>query len=771
MARPIRRPGNLPAEATSFIGRRRELAELRTKLAAARLVTLVGPGGVGKTRLAIRGATELARAFPGGAWLVELADVRDPGLVQNAVLGALDLRDQAATGPRAVLLAYLEDKELLLLVDNCEHVIDAAAALAADIVRKAPGVRVIATSREPLAVPGEHLLPVPPLELPSAAPGEPLERLRLNESVELFVERASAASGGFALSEANRAAVVDLCRRLDGLPLAIELAAVRTRVLAVEQIRDRLADRFGLLTGGGRATLPRHQTLRTAIEWSHDLLTPAERTLLRRLSVFAGRFTLDDVEAVCASDDVLPRDVLDLVASLVAKSLVTADVARGVACYRLHETMREFARLRLREAGEEDAVEQGCVDYFVARCRSGWEDPRYDLGAWLDWLDLEIDTIRSILRRCVDRQDAVIGLGLALSLHGYWATRATTEGVRWLDQLLELGTSPPEAQARGEYLRGFLLVLLVDPVAAMPSLERAVVADRAAGRGGPLVTSLSMAAIASNMAGDRSAARGFMDEAEGLRAALATGASLDPGAVQALLQARALDGFFAGDVEAATSASLDGIQLARETGDLYTLKVWLLNLGTAALVAGDRDAAATLLAEALQLAYRLDDRVQLAYLLDAAGCLRAASGNADAAARLLGAGGAMRVVAGAQPMPFFAPLVEQAAASARTALGGSRYQAAHDAGGRLDRDAAVRLALGRPEGAAAVQSGGGAPGPLSPREREVARLVADGLTNKEIGARLFISEHTVDTHIRGILNKLGFDSRARIAAWIAAESE
>ena len=336
---------------------------------------------------------------------MELADVRDPDLVQNAILAALDLRDQAATGPRAVLLSYLKDKELLLLVDNCEHLLDAAAALVADIVRVAPGVRVIATSREPLAVPGEHLLQVPPLELPRDAPGEPLELLRLNESVELFVDRASAASGGFVLTDANRAAVIEVCRRLDGLPLAIELAAVRTRVLAVEQIRDRLADRFGLLAGTGRGTLPRHQTLRLAIEWSHDLLTPDERTLLRRLSVFAGRFTLEDVEAVCAADDVPQRDVLDLVASLVDKSLVTADVTRGVACYRLHETMREFARLRLREAGEEDAVEERCVAYFVSRCRSGWEDPQYDLGGWLDWLDLEIDTIRWILRRCVDRRD------------------------------------------------------------------------------------------------------------------------------------------------------------------------------------------------------------------------------------------------------------------------------------------------------------------------------------------------------------------------------
>ena len=765
MARPIRRPGNLPAEATSFIGRRRELAELRTKLAAARLVTLVGPGGVGKTRLAIRGATELARAFPGGAWLVELADVRDPGLVQNAMLAALDLRDQAATGPRAVLLEYLRDRELLLLVDNCEHLLDATAALVADIVRGAPGVRMIATSREPLAVPGEHLLPVPPLELPQAGPGQSLDLLRLNESVELFVERASAASGGFVLEDANRAAVIDVCRRLDGLPLALELAAVRTRVLGVEQIRDRLADRFGLLTGGGRTTLPRHQTLRMAIEWSHDLLTTGERTLLRRLSAFAGRFTLEDVEAVCTADDIPPAAVLDLVTSLVDKSLVTAETARGVACYRLHETMREFALLQLREAGEEDAVEQRCVDYVVSRCRSGWTDPRYNLGAWLDWLDLEIDTIRSILRRCIDRRDGALGLELASSLRGYWATRATTEGVRWVDQLLDLEAADPEVQARGEYLRGFLLVLLVEPIAAMPSLERAVAADRAAGRVEALATALSMASIAANMAGDRSAAARFIDEAQGVRG------DLDVSAAQALLQARALDGFFAGDVERATAASLDGLRLARQAGDLYTLKVWLLNLGTGALVAGDRDAAAPLLAEALQLAFRLDDRVQLAYLLDAAACLKAASGNADDAARLLGAGEAVRIGAGAQVMPFIAPLVEQAAASARTALGGSRYQAARDAGGRLDRDAAVRLALGQPEGAVAPSSGVAGPGPLSPRELEVARLVAEGLTNKEIGGRLFISEHTVDTHVRGIMNKLGFDSRARIAAWVASTNE
>jgi len=344
MARPARRPGNLPAEATSFIGRRREVAEVRKKLAAARLVSLVGPGGVGKTRLAIRAAADLRRGYRHGGWLVELAEIRDPALVSNTAMAALDLRDQAATEPLNLLLSYLQDKELLLVVDNCEHLLGTVAQVVTDVLRAAPGVRVIATSREPLSAAGEHVVPVPPLELPSARAAEPLTRQRQNEAVALFTERAAAA-GSFELTAANQAAVVDLCRRLDGLPLAIELAAVRTRVLTVEQILDRLADRFGLLTGGSRAALPRHQTLRTTIEWSHDLLADGERAILRRSCTFAGRFTLEDVESVCTSEDVPAAQALDVLSSLVDKSLVTKEDAKGVACYRLHETMREFAGL------------------------------------------------------------------------------------------------------------------------------------------------------------------------------------------------------------------------------------------------------------------------------------------------------------------------------------------------------------------------------------------------------------------------------------------
>ena len=766
MARPTRRPGNLPAETTSFIGRRRELAELRKKLTTARLVSLVGPGGVGKTRLAVRMGTSLTRSFRDGAWLVELADVRDSTLVGNATLAALDLRDQAATEPRALLLSYLQDKELLLVVDNCEHLLDAAALLVTEVLKAAPGVRMIATSREPLSVPGEHVLPIPPLELPRAQADESLDQLRQNESVELFTERASAASGRFELTDSNRGAVVDLCRRLDGLPLAIELAAVRTRVLSVEQILDRLTDRFGLLTGGSRAALPRHQTLRTTVEWSHDLLGSEERTLLRRLCVFAGRFTLEDVESVCTSDGVPAAHVLDVLSSLVDKSLVMKEDTRGPACYRLHETMREFAGLKLREAGEEEVVEQGFVDYYVFRCRRSEAGARYGLVEWLEWMDLEIDNIRSVLGRCLLRADVSCGMDLVASVRSYWYTRATSEGVRWVDAFLAIGPGTAEPQARAQYLRGFLALLQVDPTVARPALERAVAANREAGRLRALAESLSMASVAANMAGDRASARRLLGEAQAVSTELD-----DVPATLAVLEARALGGFFEGDLEAVTSASSEGVRLSRAVGDLYTLKVWLMNLGTAALIAGGLDEPKPLFAEALRIAHQVDDRVQQAYLLDALGCHAARSGQARLAAQLLGAAEPVRTGAGARVMPFLAPLMGQAKTSAIAALGASRFEAEFKAGGRLSRDAAVRLALGEPGHVAAAASNGAGAGLLAKREAEVARLVADGLSNKEIGARLFISEHTVDSHVRSILNKLGCNSRAQVAAWMASSNE
>ncbi len=766
MARPSRRSGNLPAEATSFIGRRRELAELRKQLTAARLVSLVGPGGVGKTRLAIRIARDLARGFPGGAWLVELADVRDPALVANAVIAALDLRAQASTEPMPLLLSYLHERELLLVLDNCEHLLGAAAHLVTEVIRAAPGVRVIATSREPLSVSGEHVVPVPPLELPSAHGAEPLAQVRENEAVMMFTQRAAAASGRFELSASNQAAVVDLCRRLDGLPLAIELAAVRTRVLSPDQILDRLSDRFGLLTGGSRAALPRHQTLQTTIDWSHDLLTETERTLLRRLCVFAGRFTLEDVESVCISEDMPAANALDLLTSLVEKSLVMKEDARTIACYRFHETMREYAGLKLREVGEQQTLELRFVDYYVSRCQGSAFQARFGLPEWLEWMDLEIDNVRSALRRCLTHDDFAKGITLASSVSWFWITRATTEGVRWLDELLGPGHGNPEVDMWAYFIRGFLAVLQSDSIAARPALQRAVAAARETGQLIPLSHSLSMSSIAESMAGDPGSARRFHDEA-----AVVTSGLDDITARVSLLQAGALNGFFEGDLEAVRSASSEGARLSRVTGDLYSLEMMLLNLGLTALIAGELDESKPLFVEALGIAHRIDDRVAQYALLDALGYNAAMSGRARLGAQLLGAAETVRTGTGASVIAFLVPLLAQAEESAVAALGASRFEAELNAGKLLSRTGAIGLALGEPVRVAAVAAHEEEERLLGKRQAEVARLVADGLSNKQIGARLFISERTVDSHVRGILNKLGFNSRAQVAAWMASANQ
>jgi predicted ATPase/DNA-binding CsgD family transcriptional regulator len=755
--------GNLPTEATSFIGRRRELAELRAKLTQGRLVSLVGPGGVGKSRLAVRAAIKFGRGFKDGAWFVELAEVRDPALVSNAVMAALDLRDQAATEPLTLLLSYLKDKSLLLVVDNCEHLLGAAAHLVNEVIRVAPDVRVIATTREPLSVSGEHVVPVPPLELPSAQAAEPLNQLRQNEAVRLFVERAEAASGAFELTAENQAAVAGLCRRLDGLPLAIELAAVRTRVLTAEQILGRLSDRFSLLTGGGRAALPRHQTLQTAIDWSHDLLIPAERSLLRRLCVFAGRFTLEDVESVCI-DAGAAAHALDLLSSLVDKSLVLKEDAKGVACYRLHETMREYAAHKLQEEGEEEALRDRCTEYYVSRCGRTALQARFALLEWLAWTEVEIDNIRSVLRQCMVEKDSASGLALATALSWYWITRATTEGVRWLDQLLACGPGNPDTIAWTYFIQGFLAVLQGDWTGARPRLELAIAAARDAGEPLQLAHSLTMASIADSMAGDRTSAERFLDEAE----AVAAGAG-DVAATVGILQARALKGAIEGDFETVKLVATEGERLSREAGDLYALHMMLLNLGGAALAVGDLIESKRRQKEALRIAYKIDDRIGQFYLLAALAYHATISGKPRVAAQLLGASEAIRVGAGATVMAMLAPFIVQAEESATGALGASKYGAEFETGRRLSRDAAVRLALDEPQAARAAADHSGT-GVLGKRQAEVARLVADGLSNKEIGARLLISERTVDSHVRSILDKLGVNSRAQIAGWIASSN-
>ena len=436
---------NLRPELSSFVGRTEARREIEKVLRTARLLTLVGPGGVGKTRLATRVAGDLVPRFRDGVWVVELAALADAALLPQHVVTALAVAEKSGSTPLESLRAHLADLELLLVLDNCEHLSAACATLALDLLRAAPGLVVLATSRERLGVHGETLWPVPPLSLPG-----PGESARESDSVRLFVERASAVDPRFGPSNDAGAAIADVCRRLDGVPLAIELAAARVRTLSVTEIADRLRDRFQLLVGRDPTVPDRHQTLRAAVDWSYDSLSPTEQELFARVSVFAGGFSLDAAAAVCAPgrDDAA---VFDGLADLVDKSLVQADRSGSTTRYRLLETLRQYGAERLAASGEEAAVRDRHLTWVRALAEeadAGLEGG--DQASWLQRLDAEEDNVRAALDWAVAHPTGDDGLRAAGALWRYWqARRRITEGGRRLRTLLDVTTdAPPPVRAK-----------------------------------------------------------------------------------------------------------------------------------------------------------------------------------------------------------------------------------------------------------------------------------------------------------------------------------
>ena len=443
---------NLPVQLTSFVGRDRELSEVRQLLLKERLVTLTGAGGVGKTRLALQIAADLVDQFPDGVWLVDLAPLADPNLVPQAVSAALGVREQ----PERPLLQTLEDvlrpQHLLLVLDNCEHLVAGCAVLAEALLRACPHLRILVTSREPLGITGETDWRVSPLTSPDPEHLPSLESLVQYEAVRLLLDRAGLAAPSFAITQQNAAAVAQVCKQLDGLPLALELAAARVKVLSVEQLAARLGDRFRLLTGGSRSALPRQQTLRALVDWSYDLLTPPEQVLFRRLAVFAGGSTLDATEAVCAGDGIEPGEVLEHLARLVDKSLVVADPSTaGELRYRLPETIRQYSAEKLAETGEGATLRGRHRDWYLAlaeRARQDVLDPQR-----LASLEREYDNLRAALRWSIDSGQAEPGLRLATGLCDFWQVRGySSEGCAWLAELLALPAGPTAATARARAL-------------------------------------------------------------------------------------------------------------------------------------------------------------------------------------------------------------------------------------------------------------------------------------------------------------------------------
>ncbi|MFQ5968048.1 MAG: BTAD domain-containing putative transcriptional regulator [Acidimicrobiia bacterium] len=427
-------PNNLPASVSTFVEREAEIAEVTEVLRTSRLVTLTGAGGSGKTRLALQVAVEILGEFPDGAWFVGLAGLNDPDLVPGEVAAALQLTEKPGREWLEVLSSFLSDRELLLVVDNCEHLIDPVADLTLAMLETAPGLRVLATSRETLSLPGETSWLVPSMAIPTDGHDSSIDELMRFEGVQLFIERAQAARPDLAVGDDDAAAVVEICRRLDGLPLALELAAARVRALSLQQIASRLDDRFALLTGGSRAALPRHRTLEGAVAWSYELLSPEEQGLLERLSVFAGGFDLE------AANQVAGGDVLSGVTSLVEKSLLAAEPHGEEVRYRMLETVAAFGQQQLGDrAGEvRNAHLAWAAKLARAAAANLVEGP--DQAAWLTRVETELDNFRAAMRWALDEGDPATGMGVVASLLRYWDPRGLREGVRWVE--LFLAASP-----------------------------------------------------------------------------------------------------------------------------------------------------------------------------------------------------------------------------------------------------------------------------------------------------------------------------------------
>ncbi len=748
--------------AAGFVGRRREVAEVRRLLGANRLVTITGVGGVGKTRLAIEAAAR-TRGLPDGIWLADLTVVAGPDLVAATLKDTFGLADRSARSALSPLVDFLEDKELLLVLDNCEQLIDSCAAIVAKLQAAARGIVVLATSRQPLRVTGEQVFTLEPLATPDPE-SSPSGDLTEYESVRLFVDRARAVVPGFAVTDGNRAAVAAVCRRLDGIPLAIELAAARLPALSVQQILARLDDRFRLLTGGPRTAPDRQRTLAYTLTWSYDLCTPNERALWARASVFAD-FDLPAAEAVCIGDGINQHEVFELVAGLLDKSVLSrADGAGVTARYRMLETVRQYGRQRLAESARTDRVQRRHRAYFrdlAVRAEAERVSPHEVY--WLQQLLRELPNLRlAIQSGLTDPGGAHDALRIAVAVQDLWIGAGRyREGQRWLTRALAADRQPTPVRAQALALAGFLTTLLGDPAAGQRLLDEAqTLSDRT---GDPATRAI----VTMHRSGQV-----LLTRPDGL----ADG--------HALTERALTDALIAGDLRtqslchlnsATTLAflgdprALDHAEQVRELGadhGAQWTEAWgRLQLALVRWHRGEPQPAATLAGEALPLLRAVHDSWGAGAALSVLAWGAARDGRHRYAARLLGACQAIR---GGEGTPLaelgaFAAHHDQCTRETRAALGAAGYTTAVDQGTHFTLDEAIDYALG----ATTTPRTTADPTGLTRREQEIAALIAEGLTNREIAARLVISQRTVESHIEHILAKLGFTTRTHIAAWIA----
>ena len=553
-------PNNLPFQATSFIGRERELKEVRDLLGASRLLTLLGMGGLGKTRLSLQTAAEQIHHFPDGVWFLDLAPISDPALMVSETAQVLGVREEPDRPILQTVCSHLKNRRSLLILDNCEHLIKASAQMASAILKVAPHVRILASSRESLRAPGEQCYPVLPLPVP--ARGDGIEALSRSTAVRLFVDRAQLHKPGFALNEREAPAVAELVARLEGIPLAIELAAARIRALSVADINARLKDRYKLLTGGSRVLQERQQTLRALVDWSYELLEPQEQMVLDRLGVFVGGFDLAAAEAVCGHEPLASEDVLDRLGSLIEKSLVMLEERDEGARYLMLETIREYAREKLAQRDDAAAAAARHCEHYFAMAKSanrGLNGPQQ--ADWLWKVEVELDNVRSaVALSLAGGVDTVIAVKFAVAMQGFWILRGySTEGRK-----------------------------LVQAALALPAIQASPVAQGHA---------LYVGAALAESQGDHAEARKMLETCLGLRRA--QGNEID---IAATLSTLSLARLHAGDAVAAVASESEALQIFRRLEDRIGEAIGLLHLGQICLHQGDDAMARSHLEQCLEIA-------------------------------------------------------------------------------------------------------------------------------------------------------------------------
>ena len=759
-------PNNLPVPLTSFVGREREVAEVRRLLGGTRMLTLTGAGGCGKSRLALEVARTLRADFPDGVWIVELAALSDAGLVPHAVAAALGVKEQAHRAVVESLARAFRTRALLLVLDNCEHLLTACAGLTGTLLQDCSGLRILATSREPLGVPGETIWRVPSLAGPDPLHLPSVDRLAQFEAVRLFVERTAAVRPGFQVTAENARAIAQICRRLDGIPLAIELASARVRALSVEQIAARLDDRFRLLTGGSRAALPKHRTLRAAMDWSYDLLGERERALLARLTVFAGGWTLEAAETICAGDGIEAQEIVDLLTSLVDKSLVLANTEDGAARYGMLETVRQYAGEHLDEAGTAAAIRRRHRDWYLTlaeRGSAGLDGPQQK--AWLDRMDAEYDNFRSALEWS-RRVSAEIGPGLRLAVHlqRFWEMRAYyAEARARLESMIAGGGGvTPRLRARALNVAGVLAYRQGDYPRTAALCGSALSLAEQHDDAYAAAQALHFLAHVRQSNGEYDQATAMMERSVELyeQVKYPRGVANSVDCLGEVARTK-------GDYERAEILTARAMRLYDEIGDARGHSHLLHNLAFIRLHQGRGAEALDLFRQSLMSAQDLKSPRDL--IMAIAG-LAAASKAAppERVARLLGAVAGLLDSSGVHLEPAEQAEFDETAASMRARLGDQTFAVAMERGRVMVPDDAAAEALALAAAAAAEGQGGRREAeetPLTAREREVASLIAEGLSNREIAARLVIAERTAEGHVQSILNKLAFNSRAQIAVW------